>query len=201
MIVKTYDSKEDWLEDRLGCIGGSKLGDVVTYRGNGTKLGVYQLLADRLRVEDNSIDGRDRGNELEKEAIAAAAASLDIDLKDDLVMWVSDKSPYITYSPDGFTKDLKTAAEIKCPGSARHLQTVLENKVPSDYHEQTMQAFVVNPKLKVLHFVSYDPRVASHPLHIIELKREDYEEEIDFYTNQQLEIIDKVNGWAERLAF
>ena len=74
MIITHYETKQDWLDDRPGRITGTGLNDVITQRGNGTKVGVYQLIADRLLMDDGSVDGRDRGTELEPEAVAAIGA-------------------------------------------------------------------------------------------------------------------------------
>ena len=49
----------------------------------------------------------------------------------------------------------------------------LENKVPDDYKWQVVQYFVVNENLQKLYFIGYNPDIPVHPLHIIEVTREE----------------------------
>lgn len=201
MKIKTYASNEEWLADR-GCrITGSKLKDIVVKRGTKRKIGFYKLVADRLGVDDGSVDGMDRGHELEIEAIEALTKEVGIKFNTDLVMWESDENPNIAYSPDGYTDDLTATAEAKCLGSARHLQIVIENEIPSEYYEQMIQSFVVNEKQDKHYFISYDPRVTSRPVHIIITNRDDIEGEIQFYLDYQENILEEVDAIVEELAF
>lgn len=201
MKINKYKSEAEWLDGRLGLISGSKLHDVYS-KGNTKKIGFYQLIADRLCVDDGSIDGRERGKELEQEGLDKLSEQTGIKfIHSDLEIWVSDESPSIAFSPDGYNEDMTVSAEIKNLGSARHLQITIENKMPIEYYEQCIQAFIVNPKLERHFFASYDKRLTAHPLHVIELVRENVEKDIQLYLDYEIETLKQVDYWTERLAF
>ena len=90
---------------------------------------------------------------------------------------------------------------MKCLSSPRHLQALVENKVPDEYEAQKLQYFIVNPKLNTLYFVFYDDRVRSNPLHIIEIHRKDLNDLPEKFLQFQLEQLEEVNKIVEELAF
>lgn len=117
---------------------------------------------------------------------------------------VADFHPEIINSPDRLIKvgkKYKKAVEIKCLGTARHLQAVIENKVPDEFEAQKIQYFIVNEDLEELFFVFYDPRILSIPYHCISVKREEVAEKIEFFKNYQIETINEINKIIEQLAF
>lgn len=201
MKIKKYNTEQQWLEGRKGLIGGSTLHDVYS-RSSAKKIGFYQLIADRLGLDDGSVDGRERGHDMEKEAVQKLSEATGIKfIHSDYETWVSDENPSIAFSPDGYTKNMKIVAEIKNLGSARHLQAIIENKIPGEYYEQAMQAFIVNEKLEKLYFTFYDNRIIAKPLHYIVLTREQVEDTIKMYMDYEINILDEVNTWVEKLAF
>ena len=54
--LKLEQNSDEWFEARKGRITGSKLKDIVTKRGSNTKIGVYQLIADRIAVDADDED-------------------------------------------------------------------------------------------------------------------------------------------------
>lgn len=201
--MKTYsfEDRESWLKFREGKITGSKLGDIIVKRGTGKKIGFYQLIAERIAVEeDGNETPMDRGTRLESEAIEHFAGAIGKKIKNDLVIWVSDIDPSIAYSPDGVISK-STVAEIKCLSSARHIQAYFEKKIPDDYEEQYIQAFIVNEKLVTLYFVFYDPRVQAIPLHWIEVNREQIEDKIEAYLEYQKNVLKEVETLVNQLTF
>lgn len=193
----------EWLAAREGKLTGSKLGDIYAPRG-GKKIGFYQLIADYLAIiEDNGDeDARERGHRLESEGLAEAGKKLGIKFNDDCGMWVSDLNENMAISPDGCNEDMTVAAEVKCLGAARHLQALIENKIPDNgYKLQAIQYFVINEKLQTLHFVFYNPSVSSAPLHIIDMHRKDLEEDILFWTEYEQATLKEVDEIVTRLAF
>lgn len=196
MIVKHYETEEEWLDDRKCSITGSKLHDV-----EGHKMGFYQLIADRLSLDDGSIDGRERGKDMEGEALDYLEQETGIAFKRDLVMWISDSSPFIRYSPDGYNDDETVAAEAKNLGSARHIELIIKDKLPAVYFKQIIQAFVVNEKLERLFFISYDSRVTARPAFIKEFTRDELEGDIERYIEVEQAVLAEVDEWVERLAF
>lgn len=203
MKVKKYSSTEEWLEDRGGRITGTKLKDITPKKSgkNKRKIGFYKLAAHYLGVDDGSVDGIDRGHELEEEGVIELGQKLRIDFKTDLVMWESDEDSNMSYSPDGYTEDLTITAELKHLGTARHLEVVDTNEIPEEYWLQVIQSFIVNEKQKVHYFASRDPRVTSWPLHWIKTTREEVEDEIELYKGIERQTLQEVREFVERIAF
>ncbi len=203
MQVLTFETERQWLDNRPGRILGSTLNDVYAPRG-GRKIGFYQLVADRLAiVEDSDEAARDRGHRLETEAIEAFNTDHKLKLIPcENTIWASDDNPNIAVSPDGHNKALTIGAEVKCLKAALHLQAVIEGKVTSaSYRLQALQYFIVNEKLKKLYFIFYNPNVTSWPLYVIEMKRQDFEEDIQFYKEYELNTLAEIDALVERLAF
>lgn len=204
-ILDLDQNTPEWLDARKGKITGSKLKDIVVKRGSRKKIGFYQLIADRLAIEETYIDPRDRGHSLEREALDMFDEKTGLSTDKDVGLCVSDLNEGIASSPDALIKDedgiYRSAVEVKCLGSARHIEAILTNQIPSDYEEQALQYFIVNDDLEVLYFVFYDPRVIAKPFHVVQIAREDYEEDIEFYRDYQLEILKEVDEAVEKLAF
>lgn len=178
------------------------LGDLYSKRGN-RKIGFYELLAERLAIEPDSENRMDRGLRLEDEVVEKFEKLMNKKV-DRVGICVHDKYPQIINSPDGLIKNgnkYTEALEIKCLSPARHLQAVVENKVPDEFEAQKCQYFIVNPDLEALYFAFYDPRIASVPLHIIPVYREDVEPMLDIYLKFQIEQVNEINKLVEELAF
>lgn len=201
MKVVSFKDREAWLKFREGKITGSKLGDIIVKRGTGKKIGFYQLLAERLAVEEEGDESpMDRGSRLEGQALEVFAKLIKKKVKNDLVIWVSDEDSSIAYSPDGLISD-REVAEVKCLSSAKHLQAYCEQKIPDDYEEQYVQAFIVNEKLQTLYFVFYDPRIESKPIHWIVVKRKDIEDKIQAYKDYENMVLAELDGWVTKLTY
>lgn len=201
MKVVSFKDREAWLKFREGKITGSKLGNIIVKRGTGKKLGFYELLAERLAIEEDGDETpMDRGTRLEGQALEVFAKLTKKKVKNDLVIWVSDEDSSIAYSPDGLISD-REVAEVKCLSSARHLQAYCEQKIPDDYEEQYIQAFIVNEKLQTLYFVFYDPRVECKPIHWIEVKRKDVEEKIQTYKDYENMVLAELDSWVTKLTY
>lgn len=202
-VVPVTQNTDDWMSLRIGKITGSKLHGLYSKNGS-KKIGFYQLIADRLALADDTVDGRDRGHETEEEAIEQFESLTGKKIERDCGMWLSDDNENIAVSPDGAIKSgrsFKEAVEVKCLGSARHIEAIITNKIPGEYYEQAIQYFVVNEKLEKLYFVFYDPRVTVKPMHVIEVDRDKIESEIEYYRNYEKEILEEVNRIVEELVF
>ena len=91
----------------------------------------------------------------------------------------NDDYIYGGLSPDGRVSDSKYI-EIKCPTSESHIETIKTNKIPSIYlNGQILWYFIIVPDIEEIDFISYDPRVRSRPIHIINVKRDDLRDDID----------------------
>jgi putative phage-type endonuclease len=200
MKTLKFDNREEWLEARRGKITGSRLKDVVTKRGTGWKVGVYELIAERLGIPADDENAMDRGTRLEPEAMEAFIIETGKKVDTSLVMWVSDKDESIAISPDGFIGKTE-AVEIKCLGSARHIEAFCTQKIPDDYFPQVVQYFICNEKLKTLYFAMYDPRVLAKPFFYFTVKREEVQEEIEEYLAHEDKVLLYVREVVNSLTF
>lgn len=201
-VIDVEQRSDEWLELRKGKIAGTTLGEIYSKRG-GRKLGFYQVIAERLSLDPDEENRMERGIRLEEEAQATFEKKT-FKKVTRVGLCVSDISPDIINSPDGLIKNRgkwTEAIEIKCLSPARHLQAVVEDKIPEEFESQKIQYFVVNDELKTLYFVFYDPRVLAIPYHVIEVHRKDIEEKIEFFKTFQLERLAEIDKIVEELSF
>ena len=204
-VVNVQQNTPEWIQMRQGRITGSKLKDLVVERGNSKKDGFYELIAERLSLpEEGDEQAHDRGHRLEEEALDRFAELSGKEVEKNCGMWLSDVDPNIAVSPDGCIKSrgkIREACEVKCLSGKHHLRAIIEDSIGNGFKKQVIQYFVVNEDLKKLYFIFYDPRIAVRPLHVIEFRRMDLEEEIEYYLNYEIKLLAEVNEIVERLAF
>lgn len=168
------------------------------------KVGFYETIAERLAIPADDERPMDRGLRLEEEASEEFTKRYKKELEI-VGCWQSDEDPRIINSPDRQVKPKKgkitEAVEIKCLGSARHIEAVIENIIPSTYESQVIQYFIVNPDLEKLYFVFYDPRLQSVPFYCIEVTREELGDKPEKYKQFQLEQLKQMDEIVARLAF
>lgn len=164
------------------------------------KIGFYELIAERLAIPPDDENCMDRGLRLEEEAAEKFTAETGKKLNTNLVIWTREDNDSIGLSPDGFTEDLKEAAEIKCLGSARHLEAILTEKIPADYWEQVLQYFIVNDKLEVLHFIFYDPRIVAKDYFRIEVNKKDVQEIVNEYLELEKQTLSEIDEIVLKLS-
>lgn len=200
MQIKRYETKEDWELDRVGRITGSKLKGLITKRGTSKKIGFWKLVADRLAIPDSvEINPMERGIELEEFAIKKFEKQTGKKVDASLVMWQRDENDNIAISPDGYTKDLKEAIEVKCLGSAYHIEALFTQVVPKNYEDQILQYFIVNDELERLYMVFYDPRLLCKQFFYLTVERDQkkVEEYLELERQMLLEINDIVKELSE----
>jgi len=174
-------------------------------RSSPKKIGFYETIAERLAIPADDENVMDRGLRLEDEAAQEFAKRYNKVVAED-GCWQSDDDERIINSPDRYVvpekgKPITEAVEIKCLNSARHIEAVIENTIPSTYDSQIIQYFIVNENLETLYFVFYDPRVQSVPFHCIEVTRESLGDLPEKYKKFQLEQLAEMDRIVERLAF
>lgn len=200
MKTLTFEDRESWLDARQGKLTGTKLAGVITLRGEGKKKGFWELIAERVALPPDGENCMERGQRLEQEALAMFAKATGKDVDTSLVMWLSDKDDSIAISPDGFIGKTE-AVETKCLNSATHIEALITQKIPKEYNFQVLQYFIVNPQLKTLYFAFYDPRIAVKPFFYLTVKRDDVQEEVDKYLEEELKIIKEVEAITNQLTF
>lgn len=177
MKTLKFDNREDWLDARVGKLTGTKLKDIIVLRGNTIKKGFWELVAERIAEPADGENPMDRGTRLEEEALARFSKETGKKVDTSLIMWVSDEDESMAISPDGIIGKTE-AVEAKCLNSASHIEALWTKKIPSDYHFQSLQYFIVNPGLKKLYFAFYDPRIPSRDFFYLTVTRVELSEEI-----------------------
>ena len=83
MRVLSFESREEWMNWRLGKATGSGVKDIVTLKGDGIKPGVFKMVAESLggsaTINDDE-SAADRGTKLEKPAIERFRKETGIDM-------------------------------------------------------------------------------------------------------------------------
>lgn len=200
MITQEFENQEDWLIARMGKVTGSKLKGIITKRGNGVKIGVYELIAETLAIpEAGGLSPMDRGSYLEEEALQRFQEETGKVVTRTKCLWMREDEPRIALSPDGRISDTE-AAEVKCLNSARHIEALVTGKVPEDYIEQALQYFIVNDDLETLYFIFFDPRMTVKHFFYQIIKRSDMEKEIILYDHKQREVLKMVDEIVESLS-
>lgn len=191
-IIEVEQGSPEWMSFREGKRTGTSVGKLFAksrktgelYDTTKPLLELYKKVAERLADGTGDDDGlesnRERGKEMEAEAIACAEEKLKLKLIRGNV-WQDENDENHIESPDAYTKDLKKAVEIKCLSSARHIQAIVENEPPKEYYAEYLNYFLVNDKLETLYVFLYDPRFIVRGLtwHAFEIKRADIEYEIE----------------------
>lgn len=194
MKTLKFETKDEWFVARRGKITGTRLKDIIVKRGTGKKIGFYELIAERLGVPADDESAMERGARLEGEAVLQFIEAAKKKVNTDLVLWTRDDNESIALSPDGYI-GTSEAVEAKCLSSARHIQALIEQKVPDEYEYQVLQYFIVNDNLKKLYFVFYDPRILVKPFFYLTVKRADVQEQVDeclAYERTTLAEVDKI---------
>jgi len=190
-IIEVEQGSSEWMSFREGKRTGTTVGKIFAksrktgemYDTTKPLITFYQKVAERLAEGTGDDDGlessRERGKDLEEEAINEAERQLGLKLIRGNV-WQADDLNHIE-SPDAYTKDLKTAVEIKCLSSARHIQAICENRPPQEYYAEYLNYFLVNDDLETLYIFLYDPRFMLDHLkwHAFKLSRKDIEYDIE----------------------
>ena len=205
-VIEVEQGSDEWKQLREGKLTGTKIGSIYAksrkqdemFDYNKHLMGFYELLAERLTDSDDLTSGIERGSELESEALRVASDELGIDFVHGNV-WELDENHI--ESPDGYTKDLKMAIEIKCLSSARHIQAIYEDIPPSDYRTEYANYFLVNPKLECLIVFLYDNRFMSEKLksHYWFLNRTDLMDEIKALKQVKKTVLKELKEAEERL--
>lgn len=201
--MKNHDNikqgSPEWHQIRKGKVTGTALKKIMgTPRAR--EEAYYEIIAERLTVglDDDNENPMDRGTRLEPEAIAAF--EFETGKKVEITGFCEDDDdPMICNSPDGLIPKENAAVEVKCMGGKNHVKMWLKNEVPDDYEWQVVQYFVLNKKLEVLYFIGYNPDIETHPLHIIEVRREEIQAKIDEAKTAQKAFLAEVNETLEKL--
>lgn len=195
---------EEWFSARLGKVTASRVADVLAKIKSGESASrknyKMELVVQRLTGkagESFTNAAMEWGTEQEPFARMAYEAHTGTFVKEEGFV----DHPTIEgfgCSPDGIVGE--GLIEIKCPNTANHIETVLENKAPSKYIPQ-MQCQMACTGAKWCDFVSFDPRVPEDlQLFVVRVERDqEYIDSMEAEVKQFLsEVLDLFNQLKAR---
>jgi len=191
--MKTIDCKQgsaEWHTARLGKVTGSQFSNVLNKK-TGRKTYMYRLAAERLTDTPQATytnPSMEWGVEHEEEARVTYLEDMAADVSVPGFIYISD---YVGVSPDGLVGE-DGIIEIKCPNSTTHINTIIEDTVPSKYLPQIQGILWVTGR-KWCDFISYDPRMKKKKFHCIRIERdEEYIENLKLETDKFIEELNEL---------
>lgn len=168
----------EWYKIRIGRVGGSESIGLTTPARMKTM--IFVKLGEILSGEQKEI----KPNEAMQRGIDLEPIAVEVYEEDEMVS--TDEVGYVTniffkymgLSPDRLVGKIG-ALEVKCPGSAEHVKTIIENQIPTKHESQIAAYFLINENLEWVDFVSYDDRVTKMPYFKVRVSRLDFEAQIN----------------------
>ena len=178
---------EEWFAARCGKVTASRVADIIARTKTGYSASrenyLAQLVCERMTgkpAESYSNAAMQWGTDQEPFARAAYEAAKDV-LVEEVGFVVHPTIEDAGASPDGLV-GLFGLVEIKCPNTATHIQTLLDQKVPEKYNIQ-MQWQMACTGRQWCDFLSFDPRmdeglqlfikrVEYDPIYVAQLEKE-----------------------------
>jgi len=156
----------EWFAQRLGKVTASRVADIIakTKTGVAASRGNYmaQLVAERLTgqpAESFKSAAMQFGTETEPMARMAYETQIGM-LVDEVAMIPHPTIEMSGASPDGLVGH-DGLVDIKCPNTSSHIETLLDEKVPSKYVTQMMWQMACTVR-SWCDFVSFDIRLPEH---------------------------------------
>ena len=156
---------EEWFAARCGKVTASRVADIIARTKTGPSASrenyLAQLVCERMTgkpAESYSNAAMAWGTEQEPFARAAYESVKDV-LVEEVGFVPHPSFSEAGASPDGIVGEFGLV-EIKCPNTATHIQTLLEQKVPEKYITQ-MQWQMACTQRHWCDYVSFDPRMAE----------------------------------------
>ena len=177
----------EWFSARCGKVTASRVADIIAKTKSGPSASrenyLAQIVCERMTgrpAESYSNAAMAWGTEQEPFARAAYESAKDV-LVQEVGFVLHPNISEAGASPDGLV-GLFGLVEIKCPNTATHISTLLDQKVPEKYNIQ-MQFQMASTGRHWCDFVSFDPRMAEglqlfikrvefDPIYVAKLERE-----------------------------
>jgi len=154
---------EEWFEARMGCVTASRTADVMAQTKSGYSASRANYMADLIcerltgsRQAGFSSAAMQWGTETEPQARMAYEIMTGANVIETGFVLHPEIAGFGA-SPDGLIGD-NGLIEIKCPNTATHIETLLNDKVPNKYIIQ-MHVQMICTGRKWCDFVSFDPRL------------------------------------------
>ena len=191
----------EWFAARCGKVTASRVADIIAKTKTGFSASrdnyMAQLVCERMTgkpAESFSNSAMQWGTDSEPFARAAYEAKVDILVSE--VGFIDHPSIEMSgASPDGLAGD--GLVEIKCPNTATHIGTLLDQKVPEKYNIQ-MQWQMACTERPWCDFVSFDPRMPEK--YQIFIKRVNFDKQIvDSLENSVIQFLGDVDLKIQQL--
>ena len=191
----------EWFAARCGKVTASRVADIIakTKTGFSTSRDNYmaQLVCERMTgkpAESFSNSAMQWGTDTEPFARAAYEAKVDI-LVSEVGFITHPRIEMSGASPDGLAGD--GLVEIKCPNTATHIVTLIDQKVPEKYITQMMWQMACTER-PWCDFVSFDPRLPEK--YQLFIKRINFDIKIvDSLENSVIQFLDDVDLKIQQL--
>jgi putative phage-type endonuclease len=191
----------EWFAARCGKVTASRVADIIskTKSGFSTSRDNYaaQLVCERMTgkpAESYSNSAMQWGTDTEPFARAAYEAKADI-LVTEVGFIIHPRIEMSGASPDGLAGD--GLVEIKCPNTATHIATLLDQKVPEKYITQMMWQMACTER-PWCDFVSFDPRMPEK--YQLFIKRVNFDKQIvDSLENSVIQFLADVDLKIQQL--
>ena len=162
--INVEQGSHEWLQLRLGKVTGTRLGDAVgTPKAQHTLM--CELIGEQLTEQGKDVPtnlAMERGQIEESFARKAYEKQTGLTVEKVGFIIADHLDDRIAFSPDGVVREngqIIGGIEIKNPDSKTHVSYLLDGKVPKDYIDQVLMAFLAIPTLQWWDFVSFDSRV------------------------------------------
>jgi putative phage-type endonuclease len=164
-MIEVIQGSPEWFAARCGKVTASRVADIIAKTKTGPSASrenyLAQIVCERMTgkpAESYSNAAMAWGTEQEPFARAAYESAKDV-LVEEVGFVPHPNISEASASPDGLV-GLFGLVEIKCPNTATHIQTLLDQKVPEKYNTQ-MQWQMACTQRQWCDFVSFDPRMAE----------------------------------------
>jgi len=161
---------DEWLQVRAGVLTASVAGQLITSstlkvaKNDTSRALIAHLVAEQITgyVEENFTSAdMERGTMSEPYARDLYSRHMGVEVEEIGFILREEDDLRIGWSPDGLVED-EGAIEIKAPRAKSHVQTMIEDRVPSKYMAQIQTGLFTSDR-KWMDFVSY---CGGHPLYI-----------------------------------
>lgn len=186
-IHEAEQGTQEWLDLRKGRITGTRLKQVM---GKDSSKLIYEMIAEKYKKEEGyQSDAMSIG--VLHEPWAIDQYEIETGQKVTEVGFIT-KGENVGLSPDGLVGK-KKAIEVKSPSLAKHIEYIVNNKLPAEYKWQVVHYFVVIDDLEELDFISYNPDFPLKELHIVNVTRKSLTDEIKNAQEKLEKFIEKYN--------
>lgn len=169
-IIGVPQGSPEWMALRIGKIGGSRVGDLLTEgRGGAESLTKRkyknELIRERLthrKLDTYKTPAMLRGIELEPLARSWYEIHHNV-LVDQVAIVLHPTIEGGQCSPDGIVTSTNSLIEIKVPNPENHLDNILtDGKQLDQYYDQCMWQLACMPEMEYCDLISFDPEMPDH---------------------------------------